>query len=74
MEFVEFSNILKIKKLFTSPYHPQSNAVVKNFNKTLNNMLSCFINDQLDDWYWLPFLRWPTILHLEHPTTLHLMS
>jgi transposase InsO family protein len=40
--------LLKINKVNTTSYHPQSNGIVERFNATLINMLAKFSNE--DDW------------------------
>ncbi|KAI2646544.1 Transposon Tf2-8 polyprotein [Labeo rohita] len=41
----------------TSPYHPQTDGLVKRFNQTLKNMLRKFVADTGRDWdKWLPFV------------------
>lgn len=45
----EVNKILKIKKVFTTPYHPQSNQVER-FHKTLANYLKAFIQHEQDKW------------------------
>ena len=43
--------LFKINKLWTSPYHPQTDGSVERFNRTLNAMLSHFVDVQRqDDW------------------------
>ena len=42
---------LNIDKRRTSGYHPQTNGLTERFNKTLSDMLSCFVNQKHDDWH-----------------------
>ena len=49
--------ILKIKKVWTSPYHPQGNGTVERMNCTINNMLSHYVNKTHDNWdIYLPMI------------------
>ena len=43
-------SLLHIKKLKTSPYHPQANGLVENFNGTLEKMLKCYSDETAKDW------------------------
>ena len=43
-------SLLHIKKLKTSPYHPQANGLVENFNRTLKKMLKCYSDTEAKDW------------------------
>ena len=48
---------LEISKSRTTPYHPQSDGMVERFNRTLEQMLSMFVDENHDDWDdHLPFL------------------
>jgi hypothetical protein len=50
-------NILGIKHIKTSPYHHQSNGMVERLAKTIEIMLSLYVNDHQDDWdQYLPFV------------------
>jgi exodeoxyribonuclease III len=50
--------ILGIRKTFTSPYWPRANGLVERFNKTLCNMIRCFVDKyKHNDWdELLPYL------------------
>ena len=37
--------LLKIQKLWTSPYRPQTDGTVERFNRTVTNMISHYVND-----------------------------
>eukprot|EP00731_Ephydatia_muelleri_P006450 Em0003g698a len=41
---------LGVKRIYTTPYHPQCNGTDKRFNQTLQNMLVKFIMDKKDVW------------------------
>ena len=43
-------SLLHIKKLKTSPYHPQANGLVENFNGALIKMLKCYSDETAKDW------------------------
>ena len=43
-------SMLGIRKLKTTPYHPQANGLVENFNGTLKRMLKCYSNEELKTW------------------------
>lgn len=45
----EVNKLLKIKRIFTSPYHPQSNQVER-FHKSLNNYLKAFVQSEPNRW------------------------
>ena len=46
----ELTDILRIKKTRTTPYHPQSDGMVERLNRTLKDMLAKTVNDQHNDW------------------------
>jgi len=49
-------NILKTRKVFTTPFHPQCDGVVERYNKTLINQLSRLAYNEPDEWEkFLPF-------------------
>ena len=48
--FSELCGLLEIHKTRTTPYHPQSDGMVERFNRTCQQMLKCFINENRDDW------------------------
>lgn len=49
--------LLGIRGVKTSPYHPQTDGLVERFNKTLKSMLRKFVAASGSDWdQWLPFL------------------
>ena len=53
----EVCQLLGIKKLKTTPYHPQANGLVERFNGTLKAMLKKFSADEPDAWdRYLPYL------------------
>ena len=39
-----------VKKLRTSPYHPQTDGQVERFNRTLKGMLTTYVNEDYNDW------------------------
>ncbi|CAF1054648.1 unnamed protein product [Brachionus calyciflorus] len=42
--------LLDIYKLKTSPYHPECDGLTERFNRTLKTILSCFVNENQNDW------------------------
>ena len=48
--FKELCELLGIEKTRTTPYHPQSDGKVKRFNRTCQQMLKAFVNENRDDW------------------------
>jgi hypothetical protein len=41
---------LQVRKINTTPYHPQTDGLVERFNGTLENLLAKFGNDHQDNW------------------------
>ena len=53
----ELCVLFKIKQLRTTSYHPQTDGLVERFNRTLCDMLSCYVCDEPDNWdTYLPFV------------------
>lgn len=53
----ELCKLLSIRKLNTTPYHPQANGLVERFNGTLKRMLQIYAQDQPGKWdKLLPYL------------------
>ena len=48
--FKELYQLLGIEKTRTTAYHPQSDGMVERFNRTCQQMLKAFINENRDDW------------------------
>ena len=46
----EMTDILRIKKTLTTPYHPQRDWMVERLNRTLKDMLAKTVNDQHNNW------------------------
>lgn len=49
--FKQLTEILKIKSLFSTPYHPQTNGALERSHATLKEYLRSFVNDNQDDWH-----------------------
>lgn len=53
----ELYRLLEIKKVSTSSYHPQTDAITERFNATLCDMLFHYVNSKHDDWdHYLPYV------------------
>ena len=48
--FEQLLQLLETDKTRTTPFHPQSNAVIEGMNKTLQSMLAKCINDEQSNW------------------------
>lgn len=54
--FKDLCKLLKINKLSTTAYHPESNGALERTHRTLIEYIRCFCNPQQTDWdTWLPF-------------------
>ena len=42
----ELCKLMHIKKLISTPYHPEANGLVEKFNGTLTKMLTCFLENE----------------------------
>ena len=53
----EVYTLLNIKRIRTTPYHPQTDGLVERFNGSLKDMLQKFVNRNQKDWdEYLPYL------------------
>ena len=48
--FRELCSLLNIQKTRTTAYHPESDGFVERFSRTLENMLSMYVEDNQTDW------------------------
>ena len=48
--FKELCSLLHITKTRTTPYRPSSNGLIERFNKTLENMIKTFVQENPRDW------------------------
>lgn len=48
--FTPLCRLLEIEKLRTTSYRPQSDGMIERFNRTLQQMLAMFLNENYDDW------------------------
>ena len=46
----ETCRLMKIKKLQTTAFHPQSNGICERFHRTLINLMSYFVNKEAQNW------------------------
>ena len=53
----QICQLFKIKQLRTTSYHPQTDGLVERFNRTLCDMLACYVNEDPESWdVFLPFV------------------
>ena len=53
----EVYRLLRVRKVDTAGYRPQTNGLVERFNRTLATMLSMYVNSKHTDWdVYLPYL------------------
>ena len=53
----EVYRLLRVKKVSTAAYRPQTNGLVERFNRTLASMLSMYVNSKHKDWdRYLPYV------------------
>ena len=48
--FEQLLKLLEMDKTRTTPFHPQSNAVIEKMNKTLQNMLAKCVSEERSNW------------------------
>ena len=48
--FTEMCKLLGIEMTRTTPLHPQSDGMVKRYNRTLGHQITMFVNDNQKDW------------------------
>ena len=49
--------LFKVKQMNTTAYHPQTDGLVERFNRTLCDMLACYVHDEQELWEtYLPFV------------------
>jgi len=46
----ELYELLDVHKVRTSPYHPQTDGITERFNRTLQGMFSCYVQENQKDW------------------------
>lgn len=49
--FKQVTDICKIKSLFSTPYHPQTNGARERSHATLKEYLKAFVNENQNDWH-----------------------
>lgn len=49
--FKQVTEIFKIKPLFSTPYHPQTNGALERSHATLKEYLKSFVNENQNDWH-----------------------
>ncbi|XP_046396230.1 uncharacterized protein LOC124163401 [Ischnura elegans] len=54
--FKKVCELMKISRLRSSPYHPESNGKVERVHRTIAGILSHYVNDKNSDWdTWVPY-------------------
>ncbi|XP_023243879.1 uncharacterized protein LOC111641862 [Centruroides sculpturatus] len=54
--FKEVCELLQIKRLLTTAYHPACNGIVERFNRTLIDIISHYVSKDQQDWdEWIPY-------------------
>lgn len=54
--FKNTCKLLKIKNVYTAPYHPESNGALERTHRTLKEHLRIYVNEDLNNWdTWIPF-------------------
>ena len=48
--FLSVCRLLRLSNVYTSAYHLQANGQAERYNRTLQNMLMCFVEEQQDSW------------------------
>ena len=48
--YTEMCSILGLRKTRTTPYHPRSDGMIERFNRTIEAMLSLWVNKSQTDW------------------------
>ena len=48
--FLELCDLLQVAKTRTTPYHPASNGQVERFNRTLLQMIRCYVGKNQNEW------------------------
>ena len=46
----EVCSLFKMKQIRTTSYHPQTDGLVERFNRTLCDMLACYVTDEPESW------------------------
>ena len=65
----EVYQLLKIRRIRTTLYHPQMDNLVERFNATLKAMLNKFVSCNQKNWdHWLPYLLFTYRLVLQKTT------
>lgn len=53
----ELYKLFQVKHIKTTSYHPQTDGLVERFNRTLCDMLSCYVSNNPENWdNYLPFV------------------
>jgi hypothetical protein len=62
--FANVRKLLRVKRIKTSPYHPQTNGALEKTHRVLVEYLRCYILENQTDWNkWIPYATFLCLIH-----------